>query len=250
VAEYGPSTYGDRIAEVYDRWYVPDDAQDAARFLTRLAGKGRALELGIGTGRIALPMARRGVQIHGIDASEAMVAKLRGKRGGRDISVSIGNFAAVDAPGRYALIFVVFNTFFGLLTQEDQVRCFANVARRLTPSGVFVIQAFVPDPSRFDRGQRTDTFDVTAEAARLDVSLHDPVEQRVTTQHVFLSAKGIELYPVQLRYSWPSEMDLMANLAGMRLRDRFGGWRDEPFTSDSDAHVSLYELTPRRRRPA
>jgi SAM-dependent methyltransferase len=250
LAEYGPSTYGDRISEVYDRWYVPDDAQDAARFLTRLAGRGRALELGIGTGRIALPMARRGVQIHGIDASEPMVAKLRDKRGGRDIPVTIGNFAAVDAPGRYALIFVVFNTFFGLLTQEDQVRCFANVARRLTPNGAFVVQAFVPDLSRFDRGQRTDTFDVTTESVRLDVSLHDPVEQRVTTQHVFLSAKGIELYPVQLRYVWPSEMDLMATMAGMRLRDRFGGWHEEPFTSDSDGHVSVYELAPRRRRPA
>jgi SAM-dependent methyltransferase len=244
--EYGPSTYGDRISQVYDRWYVPDDTRDAVRFLARLAGPGPALELGIGTGRIALPLARRGVKIHGIDASEAMVAKLRAKRGGRDIPVTVGDFAAVDVAGRYALVFVVFNTLFALLTQEDQVRCFTNVARRLKPKGAFVVQAFVPDLSRFDRGQRTETFDVTTGAVRLDVSTHEQAEQRVTSQHVFISEKGIELYPVQLRYAWPSEMDLMANLARMRLRHRFGGWRGEPFTGESDGHVSVYEPVPRR----
>jgi SAM-dependent methyltransferase len=248
MTDYGPSTYGDRIAEVFDQSFVPDDAHDAVRFLARLAGRGPVLELGIGTGRVAIPLRRRGVEVHGIDASEAMVGRLRAKRGGRDIPVTMGDFGAVRVEGRYPLIFVVFNTFFGLLTQEDQIRCFRNVARRLTPEGVFVIEAFVPDVSRFDRDrQRTETFEVTTEMVRLDVAVHDPIEQRVTSQHVLISEQGIKLYPVQLRYAWPSELDLMAKLGRMRLRDRFGGWHEEPFTSESDRHVSVYELARGRR---
>jgi SAM-dependent methyltransferase len=243
--DYGPSTYGDRIADVYDRWYIPDDTREAVRFLAGLAGPGPVLELGIGTGRIALPLARRGIRVRGIDASEAMVARLRAKRGGREIHISIGDFADVASPGRYSLIYVVFNTIFALLTQDDQVRCFGNVARRLTAKGVFVVQAFVPDPTRFDRGQRTETFDLTSNAVRIDASMHESAEQRVTSRHLFISEKGNELYPVELRYIWPSEMDLMARLAGMRLRDRFGGWHREPFTSESYGHVSIYELGPR-----
>jgi SAM-dependent methyltransferase len=246
--EYGPSTYGDRIAEVFDRWYVPDDTREAVRFLASLAGSGPVLELGIGTGRIALPLARRGIEVRGIDASEAMVARLRGKRGGADIRVTMGDFAEVAAPGRYSLIFVAFNTIFALLTQEDQVRCFANVARRLSAKGVFVVQAFVPDPTRFDRGQRTETFDLTSNAVRIDASMHESAEQRVTSRHLFISEKGTELYPVELRYIWPSEMDLMARLAGLRLRDRFGGWHREPFTSESYGHVSVYERATRGGR--
>jgi SAM-dependent methyltransferase len=243
--DYGPSTYGDRIAEVFDRWYVPEDTREAVRFLAGLAGSGPVLELGIGTGRIALPLARRGIEVRGIDASESMVARLRRKRGGREIRVTMGDFAEVASPGRYSLIFVVFNTIFALLTQDDQVRCFANVARRLTAKGVFVVQAFVPDPTRFDRGQRTETFDLSSNAVRIDASLHESAEQRVSSRHMFISEKGTELYPVELRYIWPSEMDLMANLAGMRLRDRLGGWRREPFTSESYGHVSVYERGPR-----
>jgi hypothetical protein len=115
------------------------------------------------------------------------------------------------------------------------------VAKRLTSKGAFVVEAFVPDLTRFDRGQRTDAFDVTVDMVRLDVTVHDPIEQRITGQHVVITEKGIKLYPFQMRYAWPSEMDLMANLAGLRLRDRFGGWREEPFTSESDRHVSVYE---------
>jgi SAM-dependent methyltransferase len=239
--EYGPSTYGDRIAEIFDRSFVPDDEREAARFLAKLAGSGPALELGIGTGRVALPLARRGVEVHGIDASEAMVAKLREKRGGRAIRVTIGDLVAVKVKGRYPVVFIVFNTIFAPLTQDDQIRCFANVAKRLTSKGVLVVEAFVPDLTRFDRGQRTDAFDVTTDMVRLDVTVHDPIEQRITGQHVVITERGIKLYPFQMRYAWPSEMDLMAKLAGMELRDRFGGWREEPFTSDSDRHVSVYE---------
>ena len=182
-SEYGPSTYGDRIAEVYDRIdALPSDEAEAAEFLASLAGSGPALELGIGTGRVAIPLAQGGVEVHGIDASEAMIAKLREKPGGREIPVSIGDFAAVQAPGGpYRVIFVVFNTFFALLTKEDQVRCFASVASKLTEDGAFVIEAFVPDPTLFDRGQRVSTTRVEVDRLQHGGDLVEPV--RPPPQH-------------------------------------------------------------------
>ncbi len=186
-SEYGPSTYGDRIAAVYDRWEaLPEDAADAAEFLASVAGKGPALELGIGTGRVAIPLSERGVDVHGIDASEAMVAKLRAKPGGREIPVTIGDFAGVDVTRRYQLIFVVFNTFFALLTQEDQVRCFAGVAEHLEETGVFVMQAFVPDLTLFNRGSRVAVTDLEVDKAKLDLARLDPAAQEITSQHVVL----------------------------------------------------------------
>ena len=242
-SEYGPSTYGDRIAEIYDGLgALPEDAEEAAEFLAGLAGDGPALELGIGTGRVALPLAARGVEVHGIDASEAMVAKLQGKPGGRDIPVKIGDFAAVDPPGGpYRLIFVVFNTFFALLTQEDQVRCFAGVRRHLEEDGVFVLQAFMPDLTLFDRGSRTVVTDLDADSARLDLARLDPVAQEITAQHVELDEGRLTMYPVKLRYAWPSELDLMAQLAGLLLRERCSGWDRTPFQAASGQHVSVYE---------
>jgi SAM-dependent methyltransferase len=242
--EYDASTYGERIAEVYDHWHtVPKNADAVVALLAGLAGRGPALELGIGTGRIALPLAQRGFEVHGIDASPAMVAKLRAKPGGDRIPVAIADFAAVPVEGRFALVFVVFNTFFGLLTQADQLGCFEAVARHLTDDGRFLIEAFVPDLSRFDRGQRVSALSVGADAVGLEASVHDPVAQRVTSQHVVMSKEGVQLYPVQLRYAWPSELDLMARLAGLRLRDRWGGWSREPFSAVSPSHVSVYERT-------
>src|SRR5262249_8160041 len=146
--EYRESTYGDRISDVYDRWY-PSASPDAIDRLGELAGNGPILELGIGTGRLALPLASRGIEVHGIDASEAMVAKMASKPGGNRIPVTIGNFADVGVSGEYSLIYVVFNTFFTLSDQEEQVGCFANVAKRLRRGGLFLIEAFVPDPARF-----------------------------------------------------------------------------------------------------
>ena len=242
-SEYGPSTYGDRIAEVYDRIdALPSDEAEAAEFLASLAGSGPALELGIGTGRVAIPLAQGGVEVHGIDASEAMIAKLREKPGGREIPVSIGDFAAVQAPGGpYRVIFVVFNTFFALVSQDDQVRCFANVAHRLTDDGVFVLEAFFPDVGRFADDQLVTVFDVELDHVRLDVSRHDPVAQRIDAHQVDLRPDGIRLQPISLRYAWPGELDLMARLAGLRLRERWGGWRRQPFTAASALHVSVYE---------
>jgi SAM-dependent methyltransferase len=247
MENYGSATYGDHIAELYDQWEgAPTDSDDAVAFLAERAGDGPVLELGIGTGRIALPLAARGIDVHGIDASERMVQRLRAKPGGAAIPVTLGDFADVEVaePGSFALVLVVFNTFFLLLSQEDQVRCFARVAARLAPGGAFVLEAFVPDLGRFQQGQHTGTRGVALDRVHLEASLHDPVEQRVRSQHVVLDERGIRLFPVQLRYAWPSELDLMARLAGLRLAERWAGWCGEPFVAGSPRHVSLY------RRPA
>jgi SAM-dependent methyltransferase len=238
---YDITTYGERMAEVYDQWPgLPQNAEAVVACLARLAGRGPVLELGIGTGRIALPLAQHGLDVHGIDASPAMVAQLRAKPGGERIPVTIGNFADMAVEGRFALIFVVFNTFFGLLSQDDQVRCFLRVAQHLMDDGVFVIEAFVPDLARYDRGQRVGALEVETNHVHLLASQHDPVQQHVMSQHVVLSEQGVRLYPVQVRYAWPSELDLMARLAGLRLRHRWAGWAGEPFTATSGNHVSVY----------
>ena len=243
MPDYDAATYGDRIAEVYDEWFaVPSDTEETVGFLSELAGAGPVLELGIGTGRVALPLAQRGHAVHGVDASEAMVEKLRAKAGGESIPVSIGDFAELDIEGEFSLVYVVFNTFFALLSQEDQVRCFASVGRRVREGGVFVIEAFVPDMTRWDRGQRIETRHVGDASVVLDAAVHDPVGQRVASSHLHFSLDGVEMYPVRLRYAWPSELDLMARLAGLRLRERWGGWRREPFEASSIKHVSVYEL--------
>jgi SAM-dependent methyltransferase len=242
--DYGPSTYGDRIADVYDAWFhPPSDPGAAVDFLAELAGPGPALELAIGTGRLALPLSGRGVEIQGIDASTAMVAKLREKPGGTDILVTMGDFADVPVEGRFRLVFVVFNTLFALLTQDDQRRCLRNVAEHLTDDGVFVVEAFVPDVARWDRGQRVDARRVEVGRAILEVSRHDAGNQRVSSQLVVLEETGFRMFPVELRYAWPPELDLMAELAGLRLRERWGDWNREQFTGDGK-HVSVYERSP------
>lgn len=242
MPEYDPATYGDRIADVYDEWFgIPGDAEDAVSFLAELAGRGPALELGIGTGRVALPLAQRGIEVHGIDASEAMVERLRAKPGGAGLSVSIGDFADVGVEGCFSLVYVVFNTFFALLSQEDQVRCFANVAQRLQDGGAFVVEAFVPDPTRLAAGQVTQTKRVEVDRVFLETSRYDLVHQRIHSQNISIGENEIKFYPVQTRYAWPSEMDLMARLAGLRLRERWEGWHREPFTASSGRHVSVYE---------
>ena len=244
--DYGAETYGDRIAEVYDDVVAEMglDTEGTVAFLAERAGGGPVLELAIGTGRIAIPLRARGLEIHGIDASEAMVAKLRGKPGGAGIPVTFGDFADVGVEDRYTLVFVVFNTLWALLTQEEQVRCVRGVAEHLTEDGLFVVEAFVPDPGRFDRGQRVNVRSIATRRVSLEASMHDPVTQRVSAQQISLEeGGGIRMYPVEIRYVWPSELDLMARLAGMRLRERWGGWHGEPFTGDG-RHVSVYELEP------
>jgi SAM-dependent methyltransferase len=241
VSDYDAASYGDKIAEVYDEWYSELDTSGAIELLAGLAGPGPVLELGIGTGRVALPLAERGIGVHGIDASEAMVAKLRSKPGGDRIPVSMGDMADVEVEGRFSLIVVVFSTFFSLLSQEEQVRCFRNVASHLSDQGLFVLEAFVPDLSRFDRHQRVSASKVKTDEVMLEISKHDPTGQRVDAQHIVVSEEGIKMHPVRVRYAYPSELDLMARLAGLQLRERWGSWRREPFNASSVWHVSVYE---------
>ncbi len=211
-------------------------------FLASLAGDGPVLELAIGTGRIALPLAERGVEICGIDASEKMVAGLRAKPGGASIQVSFGNFADVAIDGRYRLIYVVFNTLFALQTQEAQMRCFENVAAHLVDGGVFVVEAFVPDLTRFDRNQRVEVNKVGLNEVWLHADRHHPAEQRVESEVVQLSEEGIRFYPVRIRYAYPSELDLMAQLGGLRLRERYDDWKRTPYTGFTGTCVSVYEV--------
>jgi len=182
-------------------------------------------------------------------ASPAMVARLRAKPGGERVTVAMGDFADMAIAGRFSLIFVAFNTFFGLLTQEAQIRCFRGVAEHLTDDGRFVIEAFVPDLSRFTHGQRVGATDVGVDAVHLETSVHDPVAQRVRSQQVVITERGVRLYPVEVRYAWPSELDLMARLAGLRLRERWAGWSREAFGASSGAHVSVYERAGQERNP-
>lgn len=239
---YGSATYGDAIAGVYDRLYGGrPDAEHAAAFLSAAADGGRALELGIGTGRIAIPLAAHGVEVHGIDASEAMIRHLASKAPGNGIHAAVGNFADLAMATSFELIYAVFSSFFGLTTQEAQVGCFGRVADHLEGAGVFVLEAFVPDPSRYVQGRYVGATHVETSSAGIDVSLHDSVNQTVSTQHVLVESSGTRLFPSLIRYAWPSELDLMAQLAGLRLRDRWADWSCSPFTSASRNHVSVYE---------
>jgi len=234
-----PAFFGDRWADVYDKG-TPLDPAPAVEFLAGLAGGGRVLELAIGTGRVALPLASRGITVEGIEASDAMVERLRAKPGGAEIPVAIGDMADVPAQGPFRLVYLVFNTLFNLPSADRQVDCFRNVARVLDADGAFVIECFVPDPARFDRGQRVEALAVTEDSATIEVLRHDAVAQRFTTQKITFDSQGIRLYPVALRYCWPSELDLMAGQAGLRLRERYADWDRRPFGSDSPGHVSVY----------
>jgi SAM-dependent methyltransferase len=187
------------------------------------------------------PLAARGVRVEGIDFSPAMVARLRAKPGGDQIAVTIGDFADVPVSGAYRLIFVVYNTLFNLLTQDDQVRCFENVAAHLTDDGLFVVEAFVPSYlMRLRDDQYVDAERIEVGEVRLDVGRHDPVAQILDESHVILSSAGVRVSPIVTRYAWPSELDLMARIAGLRLENRWSGWEQEPFTATSRRHVSVY----------
>jgi SAM-dependent methyltransferase len=244
MSDYEASTYGNGVADVYDAWYSQGDPTPIVECLAQLTGEGPILELGVGTGRVALPLAARGLDVHGIDASSSMVEKLRAKQGARDIQVTLGDFTELELEARFSLAYVVFNTFFSLLEQDDQVRCFHSVADHLAPGGRFLLECFVPDLGRFNREQRFAVHALEDDGIRLEATLHDPVQQRVRSRIVSLTTDGSSFYPLQARYCWPSELDLMGRLAGLELEHRWGGWSEEPFTSTSGSHVSVY------RKPA
>lgn len=245
MEQYEPvMSFGEEDAANYDS--EPDVSQRAdtsatVAFLEQLAGGGPALELAIGTGRVALPLAARGIRVDGIDFSPAMVARLRAKPGGDQLAVTMGNFADVPVQGTYRLVYLVFNTLFNLLTQDEQVRCFENVAAHLTEDGTFVVEAFVPTYlTRLRSDQYVDAEAIRVNEVWLDVGRHDPVKQLLEESHVLLSREGVRVYPIVTRYAWPSELDLMARIAGLRLKERWGGWNREPFTATSNSHVSVY----------
>jgi len=231
-------TYSEACAEVYDQWFGSCEEAAVDR-LAELAGTGRVLELGIGSGLIALPLAARGIDLHGIDLSPAMIAKLRAKPGGDAIPVTMGSFADVAVEGEFSLIFVAFNTFFALQTQDEQVRCFQNVAAHLAQGGAFVLEAFVPQSANFTGGLKVTA--VTDERIGLKASEHDPVRQRLKSQHVIIRDQEIRLYPVEVRYAWPAELDLMARIAGFRLRHRWSNWNRDTMGPNSERHISVYE---------
>ncbi len=243
--DYRASTYGDRIAEIYDTKYAElpfgGDLNQTVAFLAELAGGGPALELGVGTGRVALPLREAGVDVRGVDASAAMAARLAAKPGGDRIPVTIADFRDFALPDRFALVYVVFNTFFGLLTQQDQIDCLTTIAHHLADGGAFVLEAFVPDLARFDRGQRVGVVRSEVDEVELEVSRLDPVEQRVDSNHVIIRPDGIHLYPVRIRFATVAELDVMARLAGLRLRERWADWDRSPFGADSGKHVSVWE---------
>jgi SAM-dependent methyltransferase len=240
----GGDAFGEGMAEIYDSWYgtqlANETRQDAVELLTDLAAGGAVLELAIGTGRLSLPLAERGLSVQGIDASEAMVAKLREKPGGEAIPVKIGDLVDVGVDGVFDLIFLAFNTLFNVTSQEGQVRCFQNVAQHLSAEGVFVVEAYVPDNSAFVNEHALRTAHVTTDSVYLEASVHDPIAQTVLYQYIEITRAGTRLYPIPSRYAWPSELDLMARLAGLTLRERWAGWDRSPFTASSAKHVSVY----------
>ncbi|TYC52309.1 class I SAM-dependent methyltransferase [Rhodobacterales bacterium] len=240
---FEPETFGELNADDYDERNDPGTTGESVALIREIAGNGRVLELAIGTGRMALPLAAAGVDISGLEASPLMVEKLRQKPGGRDIPVVVGDMADVDIDidGQFDHIFLVFNTLFNLQSQEAQLSCFANVARRLSPGGTFLVEAFVPDFSNFQNDQRVGIRQMQRDSLWLDTVQHDQVGQMLEFQRVRMSESGMRLVPLRLRYVWPSEMDLMARLAGLRLAERWGSWEKAPFTASSKMHVSLYE---------
>jgi SAM-dependent methyltransferase len=248
MKNYQPAmSFGENVAAVYDTSQRGDETSTVA-FLKQLAKGGPALELAIGTGRIALPLAAEGVKVDGIDISPAMVAKLRSKPGGDKIDVVIGNFADVAVLGTYRLIYVVFNTLFNLLTQDEQVRCFENVASHLTEDGLFVVEGGVPaEFYRLRKNQYVDAEAIEIDKVRLDVARFDPVKQVLEETHVTLSSSGVQLNPIVTRYAWPSELDLMARIAGLQLRERWASWERELFSAASVNCVSVYERGAKRK---
>jgi hypothetical protein len=233
-------SFGQDAADIY-RDELRGDEDVAVAFLAELARGGPALELAIGTGRIALPLAATGVRVDGIDITPLQVEQLRAKPGGDALNVTIGDFADVAVDGAYRLIYIVFNSLFNLLTQEDEVRCFENVAAHLASDGVFVIEAGSPAVLYGLRdNQYVNAESIEVNRVRLDLLQHDPVRQMLRESHVSLSSEGIRMVPVVQRYAWPSELDLMARIAGLRLIDRWGGWERQAYTAGSPTVVSVY----------
>jgi SAM-dependent methyltransferase len=235
--------FDERVAARYDEasaeMFDPSVVDPAVELLAEMAGSGRALEFAIGTGRIALPLAQRGVTVHGIDMSTAMVARLRAKPGGEDIDVTIGDFATTTVDGSFSLVYLVYNTIGNLTTQAAQVACFRNAAVHLEPGGCFVIEVGVPELRRLPPGEIFHVFGASEDSWGIDE--YDVATQGLVSHHIENVDGRLERFSAPYRYVWPSELDLMAELAGMRLLERWGGWKREPFTNESRTHVSVWK---------
>lgn len=247
---FDASTYGDRFADVYDEWYgdVSDVAATVAA-VEALAGQGPVLELGVGTGRLAVPLAERGLEVHGVDASPAMLERLAAKAAAAGVTVhaSRGDFAdlAVDVPGGFAVVLVAFNTLFNLPDAEAQGRCLAGVAERLRPDGCLVVEAFVPEPDAASRGGAVTPTVVEADRVVLQVTLSDPEAQTVSGSVVSITEAGVRLRPWRIRWATPEELDAMAAAAGLERADRWADWNRQPFDEESPRHVTVYRPTGR-----
>jgi SAM-dependent methyltransferase len=232
-------SFGAEEAELED--HLRGDEAETVAFLAQLAGSGPALELAIGAGRIALPLAATGIRVDGVDFSPAMIARLRDKPSGENIAITMGDFVDVGVSGSYHLIYIVYNAFFNVLSQDDQVRCFENVAAHLDDGGVFVIEAFTPGfLHRLMNDQHVETEAIEMGEVALSIMRHDAATQTLEQNHVRLTSAGARFAPVVQRYAWPAELDLMARIAGLELKGRWGGWKREPFLSSSERHVSVY----------
>ncbi len=244
VGAVGRNYFDEPVAQSYEtRWpelFEPAAIEPVAGFLAGLARPGAALEFGIGTGRIALPVSQLGVRVHGIDLSPAMLAQLRAKPGADAIGVTSGDFATTDVDGTFQLVYLLRNTIMNLTTQGEQVACFRNAAVHLEAGGCLVIEVMVPALRQLPQGETFRPFTVTP--AHLGFDEYDVAVQGLVSHHYWVAAAGkAEAWSVPFRYVWPSELDLMAQMAGMTLRERWAGWQREPFTSDSISHVSVWE---------
>jgi len=232
-------------AERYDEtsadMFAPDVLTPTVSFLANLAGEGGALEFGIGTGRIALPLSQRGVRVHGIDLSSAMIERLQAKPGAENIGVTVGDAATTRVDGTFQVVYMVWNTIMNLTTQDEQVECFRNAAAHLEPGGSFAIEVAVPELQRLPPGETVRPFLVSP--TRLGFDEYDIPVQGLVSYHYWVNGDHARVHHVPFRYVWPAELDLMARIAGMRLRERWGGWQREPFTADSTCHVSVWEMT-------
>ena len=241
---YDAGAYGRQVGDDYDRFYgnVPDTEACVERLAAWAGPGGRILEFGLGSGRLALPLAARGLEVHGIEGSPEMDSLLRAKPGSEDVAVTIGDFADTELDERFDLVVLALNTIFGMPSQADQVRCFRNAARHLRPGGRFLVEAFVLDPSRFRDGAVITPRLWGTERVELQIQAYDPHTQRIDTRNLHIGEQGIRVLSVMNQYAAPRELDLMAQIAGLELEGRWGGWCDEAFTVLSRRHVSLYRL--------
>jgi len=242
MVKFGDNTYGDDYAEVYDDLFEErDDLKVVGDTLSSLAGDGPILEFGIGTGRLAAPLAQRGYKVYGIDNSQSMLQQIPGKPGAENIHAILGDCTQDRIEGSFPLVFIAFSTLYVMGTQDLQVKCFENAARHLSDNGVFVVEAFLHDRKRWHYGQEATTTKIEDNFASVRFGLHDSVNQLIKIQYIDFTPQGLNFRPNRLRYIWPSEMDLMARIAGLKLRVRWGGWDRSPFTSESVNQVAVYE---------